>query len=287
MEEKRVECARCSGNGRLRSGGHGRGGWFVCDACAGNGYKMVPVRRSNAARGAGIGSGQTGSSSSDHRTERASSSATARDPSQIQLEERGPSSTAAGARSGREVGRSSGAATAGTAAGRGAGPASTHPPPPAGAAASSSQQGRAGSTTSRTPSAGTAPPGRTSRSSATAPPPTGRDGAREPPDRGADHLGSGGGDQGSSRTAAGSTSAAEPRRIRFERNEDGALHMSVNCDCSYIGKVGVVLCGVLGVILVVANKSDAGFAFGVVLLLVAVLLAVGLFKDKIAERLKA
>jgi len=63
--------------------------------------------------------------------------------------------------------------------------------------------------------------------------------------------------------------------------------MSVNCDCSYIGKVGVVLCGVLGVILVVANKSDAGFAFGVVLLLVAVLLAVGLFKDKIAERLKA
>ena len=50
--------------------------------------------------------------------------------------------------------------------------------------------------------------------------------------------------------------------------------------------VAAALMLIVGVLIVIGDKSAGAFAFGIILLFLGTLLAIGLFKDKIAEAIK-
>lgn len=215
---RRVNCRRCGGEGRLRSGGQ-RSRYFQCDACQGLGYKEVPVPKS-VPRGRGSVAA--------------------------------PKSAPAGGVK-RVVSSSNGAG-------------STSVPP------------------------------RTKERARGSPAMNGQEADHvdvqdvvvqdvlgdEDGGRSAGATGGAAGVLVGSRGADDTTSPpARKKRVQVSRDTPGQTNLDVSINCTYIGQLAAIVCVLVGIVLVVANKSTGAFLFGVFLLLLGLIIGLSVFGEKV------
>ena len=74
---------------------------------------------------------------------------------------------------------------------------------------------------------------------------------------------------------------ARKKRVQVSRDTPGQTNLDVSINCTYIGQLAAIVCVLVGIVLVVANKSTGAFLFGVFLLLLGLIIGLSVFGEKV------